>query len=135
VRAIDTNVVVRFLTADDPREYKTARAVIDAGEVHVPLTVFLECEWVLRSAYGFSPAQIADGFSGLAGLPEVSVEEPTILATSLGWMRDGIDFADALHLAKAKDCAAFLTFDRRLAKLAKKRSPLPVELLSGSGER
>ncbi|MDZ7629141.1 MAG: type II toxin-antitoxin system VapC family toxin [Parvularculaceae bacterium] len=129
MRAIDTNVVIRFLTADDARDYKAARAVIEAGGVHVPLTVFLESEWVLRSAYGLSRVEIADGLAGLAGLPAVSVEEPAMLAMALGWMRDGMDFADALHLAKAKDCTSFLTFDRKLAKLAKKRSALPVELL------
>jgi len=43
----------------------------------------------------------------------------------------GLDFADALHLARSSRAAAFLTFDRRLAKRAKDlaRSP-PVEWLA-----
>jgi len=129
VRAIDTNIVVRFLTADDAREFKAARAVIDGGNVFVPITVCLESEWVLRSAYGFAPDQIADGLRGLAGLPGVSVEEPAVLATALDWMRAGMDFADALHLEKSKGCTAFLTFDRKLAKAAKALSATPVEKL------
>ena len=129
VRAIDTNVVVRFLTADNAREFKAARAAIEGGDIFVPMTVCLECEWVLRSAYGFAPDQIAGGFRGLAGLPGVSVEEPVLLATALDWMSDGMDFADALHLAKSGGCTEFLTFDRKLAKTAKNRAATAVVVL------
>lgn len=129
MRAIDTNVVVRFLTADNKREAKIARAVIEAGEVFIPITVFLESEWVLRSAYGFPPKEIATGLRALAGLPGVFVEEPAILATTLDWMADGMDFADALHLAKFEGCTAFLTFDRKFAKATKNRSNAVVETL------
>jgi predicted nucleic-acid-binding protein len=129
VRAIDTNVVVRFLTADDKRAAKIARAVIEGGDIFIPITVCLESEWVLRSGYGFTPAQIADGLRGLAGLPGVFVEEPMILATTLASMSEGLDFADALHLAKSDGCTAFLSFDRKLAKAAKARSAVPVEAL------
>lgn len=129
VRTIDTNVVIRFLTADNKREAKIARAVIEAGDIFIPMTVCLESEWVLRSGYGFTPAQIADGLRGLAGLPGVSVEEPMALATALDWLRDGLDFADALHLAKSDGCTAFLSFDKKLAKAAKARSAVTVEAL------
>lgn len=129
VRAIDTNVVVRFLTADDAREFKAARSVIDGGNLFVPITVCLESEWVLRSAYGFAPNEIAEGLRGLAGLPGVSVEEPAALAAALDWTREGMDFADALHLARSHGCTAFLSFDRKLAKIAKNRSAVPVESL------
>ncbi len=129
MRAIDTNVVVRFLTADSKREARIARTVIEGGDIFIPLTVCLESEWVLRSGYGFTPAQIADGLRGLAGLPGVSVEEPAVLAETLGWMREGLDFADALHLAKSGGCKAFLSFDRKLAKAAKKLFAVPVETL------
>ncbi len=127
VRAIDTNVIVRFLTADDEKQARAARAAIASGDIFVSLSVVLESEWVLRSGYGFDSEQIAGGLSGLAGLPGISVEEPALLATAIDWMRGGMDFADALHLAKADGCAAFLSFDRKLAKAAKDCSSIPVE--------
>lgn len=127
MRAIDTNIVVRFLTADDEKQAQAARAAIAAGDIFVSLTVYLESEWVLRSGYSFDTEQIAAGLSGLAGLPGVFVEEPARLATAIDWMRGGMDFADALHLAKAADCTAFLSFDKKLAKAAKGRSSVPVE--------
>ncbi|SNS94227.1 type II toxin-antitoxin system VapC family toxin [Sphingopyxis indica] len=127
MRAIDTNVVVRFLTADDKRQAKAARAAIEAGDIFIATTVLLESEWVLRSGYGIAPSRIADGLRGLAGLPGITIEEPAILAQALDWMSEGMDFADALHLAKAGHCNVFLSFDRKLAKRAKGRAPIPVE--------
>lgn len=126
MRAIDTNVVVRFLTADDRRQAEAARAAIAAGDIFVSLTVCLETEWVLRSGYGFATEAIASGLSAFAGLPGVTVEEPVLLATAIEWMLAGMDFADALHLAKSEGCSAFLSFDKKLARAAKNRSPVPV---------
>lgn len=127
MRAIDTNVVVRFLTNDDKRQAKAARAAIEAGDIFIAATVLLEAEWVLRSAYGFEPIRIAESFRALAGLPAIAVEEPVKLARALDWMGRGMDFADALHLAKAEGCTTFLSFDRNLAKLAKTNAAPPVE--------
>jgi predicted nucleic-acid-binding protein len=127
VRALDTNVIVRFLTGDDRRQAVKARAAVEAGDVFIATTVFLEGEWVLRTAYGFPARRIADAFRGLAGLPGVSVEAPARLARALDWMSAGMDFADALHLASAGDCSAFLSFDRRLTKVAARLSAIPVE--------
>lgn len=126
MRAIDTNVVVRFLTGDDRQQAKAARAAIEGGDIFVATTVILESEWVLRSAYGFEPARIAKGLRGLGGLPGVTVEQPLSLAQALDWMEAGMDFADALHLAKAGDCDAFLSFDRKLARTARGSVAIPV---------
>lgn len=127
MRAIDTNVVVRFLTADDPKQSKAARTAIEAGDIFISRTVLLESEWVLRSGYGFTADQIVKGLRGLAGLPRVEVEEPLVIARALAWTLEGMDFADALHLAKSHECSAFLTFDRKLKSAAKGRSPISVE--------
>jgi predicted nucleic-acid-binding protein len=127
VRAIDTNVVVRFLVGDEASQAAKARAVIAAGEVYIATTVLLESEWVLRAAYGFAPARVAAALRGLAGLPGVAVETPERLAQALDWMDAGMDFADALHLAQAGGCTAFLSFDRKLARTAAGLSGVPVE--------
>ena len=125
MRAIDTNVIVRFLTNDDPRQARAARTAIEAGDVFIPTTVLLETEWVLRSGYGFEPRLIVEAMRGLAGLPGVTVENPSQLAQALDAMADGMDFADALHLSASNGCDAFLTFDRKLADAAKARAWRP----------
>jgi predicted nucleic-acid-binding protein len=118
VRAIDTNVIIRLLTADDPEQAAAARAVFDAGDIFCGTTVLLETEWVLRAGYGFTSAQIAAALRAMAGLPAITVEEPLILATALDWLEHGMDFADALHLARSTHCTAFVTFDQKLARRA-----------------
>jgi predicted nucleic-acid-binding protein len=128
VRAVDTNVVVRFLTADDPRQARAARRVFEAGEVYLGTTVILETEWVLRSGYGFTAHQVAEGLRRLGGLPGIVVEEPARTAQALDWMGLGLDFADALHLARSGHSSAFVSFDRALAKRAKGLAPIPVEV-------
>jgi predicted nucleic-acid-binding protein len=129
VRAVDTNVLVRFLTADDPKQARAARRVIEAGDVFIGTTVILETEWVLRAGYGFAPAVIAAGLRGLGGLAGVSIEEPAEIAQALEWMIAGMDFADALHLARSNHCSAFVTFDKKLATRCKDKSPITVETL------
>jgi predicted nucleic-acid-binding protein len=126
VRAIDTNIIVRFLARDDEGQAKRALAAITSGDVFVPTTVILETEWVIRRLYGFGPSQTAAAFRELAGLPGVTLEAPGVVAQALDWMQGGMDFADALHLGAAKDCAVFLTFDRKLAKVAEQQSTLQV---------
>ena len=64
----------------------------------------------------------------MAGLPTVATDEPQVLAAAIDWLREGMDFADALHLAKAQGCEAFLSFDRKLAKAARGRSAVRVGL-------
>ncbi len=112
MKAVDTNILVRYLTGDHPEQAARARAVVDAGEVFVSTTVFLEAEWVLRSVYGFSSAEVAQALRAFAGLPGVSAESPTLIAEALDRAERGMDFADALHLGAAARCEAVLTFDR-----------------------
>jgi predicted nucleic acid-binding protein len=124
--AIDTNFIVRYLTRDHPAQARAAQVLIDGNDVFVCTTVFLEAEWVLRSIYDFAPEQIARALTAFAGLSRVTVENPAAVAKALGWMIRGVDFADALHLATARDCEAFVTFDRAFAKAANALGDLSV---------
>ena len=126
MRAIDTNVVVRFLAGDEPAQAERARSLIAAGDIFIATTVLLESEWVLRSAYGFPSARIAQALRGLAGLAGVTLEDPALAARALDWAERGLDFADALHLARAQGCSAFMSFDRKLAKAAGKLADVEV---------
>ena len=125
MRAVDTNVVVRYLTGDDFGQAARAKTAIDAGGVFVATTVLLESEWVLRGAYGFSRIEVAAALCAFAGLPGVSVENPDLIAEALDRAERGMDFADALHLGAAARCEAMLTFDRRFIQLAE-NAPIRV---------
>ena len=117
---------MRVLPADGAKQAKAAPRVIEAGDILIGATVVLETEWVLRAGYGFGTEQIAAGLRSLFGLASVTVEEAAEIAQALDWMSKGMDFADALHLARSSHCSAFVSFDRKLAKRAQEMSPLPV---------
>lgn len=127
--AIDKTLIVRYLTGDHPAQSARAKALIDAEPVYVCLTVLLETEWVLRSVYGYGTTQIARALRGFCGLPQVTLEEPVLAAQALDWLEGGMDFANALHLAKSAGCTEFVTFDRSLARSANQPGAVPVRRL------
>ena len=126
--AVDTNVLVRLLTNDHAAQAARAVAVFRAGQVLVPKTVLLECEWVLRYSYVLPVDAIARSFLALLGLPNVTVEDVPAVHLAIGMLERGVDFADALHLASSSAAKEFVTFDVQLVKRARKGSPVPVAL-------
>jgi predicted nucleic-acid-binding protein len=86
--------------------------------VFVPLTVVLEFEWVMRGFYELSRKDIQRIFESLCGLENVQIEDRGIILAALNAYQKGLDFADALHLARADFCSVFLSFDQRLKKRA-----------------
>ena len=116
--AIDTNIIVRLLTNDDQDQAARAKTLIAENEVFIATTVLLETEWVLRGAYSQAKSDVIAALRAFAGLSAVKLEEPVRVETALTWAAGGMDFADALHLAGAEECEAFVTFDRRLVKSA-----------------
>ena len=124
--SIDTNVVVRYLVADEPEQFRRATALIEGDTIFVSLTVVLEVEWVLRANYRLGSPSIVSALRKFAGLSSVVVSQPVVLAQALAWAEQGMDLADALHLARSTECAAFASFDRGLARMAAKAGALPV---------
>ncbi|GHU04180.1 hypothetical protein FACS1894205_1950 [Alphaproteobacteria bacterium] len=116
--AIDTNIVIRYLTGDDPVQSAKARALIDRQDVYVVDTVMLEAEWVLRSSYGFDRTDAIAALRAFAGLPTVTLENPDVVGRAIALAMNGMDFADALHLMHSRPCDGFATFDRSLVKTA-----------------
>jgi predicted nucleic acid-binding protein len=127
MRAVDTNVIVRYLANDDPAQGARARRLVEREDVFVSLTVLLETEWVLRGVFGLAPGDIVRSLRAFAGLPRVTVENPAVAAQALDWAERGLDFADALHLAAVRPHDGFVTFDRALVKAARRLGALPVQ--------
>ena len=99
------------------------------------MTVLLELEWVMRGFYGLSREDVAAVFSALAGLEHIVLEDRAAVLATVDAARDGVDFADALHLLRSTRASAFATFDRRLAARAQALGLTPaVELLEDIGD-
>lgn len=122
---IGTNVLVRFLVADDERQFEKARRLIRheaarGDPVLITLLVLLECEWVLRSRYGLPRDAILGAFSGLLDSTEVRIEDESIVEEALYlWKDSGAEFADCLLGAKCRalGCGASISCDARAATL------------------
>lgn len=122
--ALDTNVVVRLLVNDDDVQARRARTLLAAGhDVRLPVTVLLEVEWVLRSAYGYPAPQVMTFLRALMGLPGVSTDNTAAVAAAIAACEQGLDFADALHLALSGDAERLYTFDANLRRRALRAMP------------
>lgn len=117
--AVDTNLIVRLLTEDDPGQAKRAAKTMASDQIFIPKTVILETEWVLRYAYEISREDICNGFRKLLGLPNLEVEDQQSVFQAISWFSKGLDFADALHLASSPSANSFVTFDKDFIKKAR----------------
>jgi predicted nucleic-acid-binding protein len=128
---LDTNVLIRYLVQDDRRQYEKAKRLIHRevgkGEpVFVNLLVLLEIEWVLRSRYELSKAEILAVLSALLDAADLAFEDETSVEYALySWKDSAVDFADCLIEARNRrlGCRATATFDGKALKLAGFISP------------
>lgn len=99
---LDTNVIVRFLVRDDPKQFERARHLLEQAVAHgapmlISLPVLLEVEWVLRTRYGFAKEEIARAIAGLLDSAEVRFEdEPAVEQALYAWRDAAEDFAECL---------------------------------------
>ena len=135
MKALDTNVLARFFIddADDAQAALQRPAAIAAlaERSFVSVTVLLELEWVMRGFYELSAGEVGGVLRALTSLEHITLEDRDAVLKAVDAFDKGLDFADALHLARSSRAAAFVTFDQRLAKRAKglALSP-PVVLLA-----
>ena len=123
--ALDTNVLVRFLMQDEPAQLRSAQRLIrnslSAGELlFVPVTVALELEWVLRSAFTFDKSAVTQAMYRLLGSFELSFESEGALEAALAqYERSTADFSDCLHAALARQAneEPLWTFDKAASRL------------------
>lgn len=122
--ALDTNVLVRFLTQDDPVQSRAATDLITGLTADAPgfvcREVMVELVWVLERAYGLDRAQVAAAIEGLLAATEIEVEAADDVGSALYRYRDdGFGFADLMIAAASKraGAAVLVTFDRKAAQL------------------
>src|SRR5450631_4213527 len=114
MKSLDTNILARYYVQDDPRQGAIAtRIMTGEPELFVSRTVVAELEWVLRGYYEIKPDQIHAVLTHLLGLGNVTIELADAVEAALRYYQQGIDFADALHLASSQHCSMLLTFDDR----------------------
>lgn len=117
--AVDTNILVRYLTWDDVDQARAAARVLEGGEtVAISTIVLCELVWVLKRAYRLSSAEIADALQLVIESHNVDLDRPAAEA-GLDLLRRGGDFADGviLHDAGRARCRRIVTLDGEFAGL------------------
>lgn len=125
--AVDTNVLVRLLVADDPAQTKRAVAFLEAHRpVWISTIVLVETVWVLVTVYLWSKAQILAMLQTATNSRDFAFQtvEPVRAAIHL-YASSKADFSDclALELARAEGHLPFATFDKAITKLPDAVSP------------
>jgi predicted nucleic-acid-binding protein len=120
VRAVDTNVLVRLVTRDDPRQVAAAEAFV-AGGAWVSHIVLVEAAWVLTAVYELPAPAVATAVEMLLDHRDLTVQDPDAVAAALQTYRrrPGLSFSDCLVLEAARKAGHLPlgTFDRSLARL------------------
>lgn len=120
MRAIDTNILVRLLVRDDPRQLETAEKFITKG-AWVSTLVLVETLWVLEAVYERSAAQIATAIELLLTHAALTLQDADAVAAALKQFQrhPTLGFSDCLILESARKAGHLPlgSFDRRLAKL------------------
>ncbi len=119
---LDTNVLVRYFTRDDPHQYARAAKQINSltqtDPGFVSIVTLVELYWVLRRAYEFSATDCYAVVAGVVNAKELRIDRADTVRSALAACEVGLDFADALiaELGHAAGCRFTVTFDRRAAR-------------------
>ena len=123
--ALDTNVLVRYMMQDDPRQSPRATRLIEGltGEEpgFVPLVALVELVWVLSGSYGLDRAQLSEAVDGLLRSRELYLDRAGLVMQALRRFSAGsADFADCLieRIAADAGCTDTMTFDTGAARSA-----------------
>lgn len=122
---LDTNVIVRYLAQDDPRQSPRAGRLVDSFTTQAPgylsILTLIETVWVLEDLYARTRPDIAAIVTGLLETQGLVVQSRAVVWQSLQSFSDrGADFADHLiaALGEADGCAKTVTFDKAAARHA-----------------
>jgi predicted nucleic-acid-binding protein len=109
--SVDTNVLARFLVKDDIAQWAKADALIRENDIFIPVSVVLELAWLLEKRYKIGRLEVMAVLDGLLASQRVEIGSATQVAMAVQFCRNGLDFADALHLSLSQDCEKLATFD------------------------
>lgn len=118
---LDTNVLVRLATQDDPAQAALALRVLKkATLIAVPTPALCELVWVLLRGYRYSPVQVAHALRTLLQVRQVVCHTPAVEA-GLALLESGGDFADGVIAFEGELLGGteFVSFDQQAIKLLK----------------
>lgn len=120
---VDTNVLLRFVLADDPKQYRSAKEALEkATAALVTNHALCEMVWVLRSRYGVSRDNLAATISLVRETEKVVLDLQAVNA-GIAALRSGADFADGViaHEGAWLGGETFVSFDKKAVAAVEKQ--------------
>lgn len=120
---VDTNILVRAVVRDEPRQAAAAaKALRDSDVVVVTLPCLCEFVWVLRRVYKFSDDRIAAAMELLIDASNVKTDRQAVLS-GLSFLKAGGDFADGAIAYEGRWLGGetFVSFDKKAVTLVSAR--------------
>lgn len=126
---LDTNVLVRYLAQDDPKQALAATRFVEKSlsasqPGFISLVVLVEVCWVLRSLYSATDAELASTVQDMLAAVQFHVDHRDAVQAVVQKMTaakpPSAGFADLLvaELAKAAGCSHTVTFDKKAVRSA-----------------
>jgi len=124
VIGLDTNVLVRYIAQDDPRQAAMAARLIEkecseARPGFITIVVMAELVWVLEDCYRCAKSETVSILQRILRTRQLVVEEAEIVWKAVRLFEESpADFADCLidRIGAAYDCEYTATFDKGAAK-------------------
>jgi predicted nucleic-acid-binding protein len=125
--AIDTNIILRFLTRQPKAQFEAARSLFRSGGLFVSTPVVMEVYFTLTgSVLAFADDHALEALDAVLRLPGVEVQQADEVFAAIAYARQGLPFKDACVLAFSADASRLVTFDKPFSKRAAKLKLRPV---------
>ena len=118
--SIDSSVLVRYVTRDDPGQTRSATEFLEARSAdpgYLTIGAFLETIWVLGRVYGYSPQQVEEVAANLLHVQQLEIGERAAIKRALATSGPGLADRVIHELGQQVGCEETVTFDRHFARL------------------
>ena len=126
--AVDTDIIVRLIVADNEDQVRRALALAARETLYISFTVLIEAEWVLRSRYDYDRLGIVAALRALCSLIDLRFEHDADAHWAIDRYERGGELADYVHVAAARSIGRLASFERKLVRRIGDSAPATVEV-------
>lgn len=128
--AVDTNVLVRLATWDEPEQATAAQQIFERSDIIiVALPVLCEFCWVLKRLYRYDDQDVVRAIESLIHMEQVLVDREAV-EQGIAFLRAGGDFADGIitYEGERLGCDSFVSFDKTAIRICEKQGKSAILL-------
>ncbi|MCB1179115.1 MAG: PIN domain-containing protein [Leptospiraceae bacterium] len=123
MKAIDANLILRYIIKDNQELYDVSAKIIDNEEILIPGEIILEVVYVLLKVYNVDRSDIANSISNILNYPNITIYDKELIEEALSiFASENIDYADALLVSLNKTRKMEVeTLDKKILKILRRK--------------